>query len=60
MWVGDEKRNQPGEAYVRMGRMKALYKVHKDFLMDRRRQRQWSEKHGIGCKTFSVRIGHDV
>ena len=30
MWVGDEKGNQPGEAYARMGRMKALYKVHKD------------------------------
>ena len=30
MWVGDEKGNQPGEAYVRMGQMKALYKVHKD------------------------------
>ena len=30
MWVGDEKGNQPEEAYVRMGRMKALYKVHKD------------------------------
>ena len=30
MWVGEEKWYQPGEAYVRMGRMKALYKVHKD------------------------------
>ena len=28
--IGDEKGNQPGEAKVRMGRMKALYRVHKD------------------------------
>ena len=30
MCVGDEKGNQPGKGYVRMGQMKALYKVHKD------------------------------
>ena len=30
IWVGNEKGNHPGEAYVRIGRMKALYKVHKD------------------------------
>ena len=31
MWVGDEKRNQPGEALVRIVWLKALCKVHKDF-----------------------------
>ena len=30
MRAGDEKGNQPGEAQVRMGRMKAFYRVHKD------------------------------
>ena len=30
MRAGGEKGNQPWEAYVRMGQIKALYNVHKD------------------------------